>query len=65
MRKHKYGTLLMNRVETVMKSKNINTIMLTFDTHDHNLTKFYNKLGYIMDPYIQTYNKHGVFSKII
>lgn len=66
IRYKKYGSLLMNIIENIIKSKkNIRYIVLTCDTSNKKLVNFYTKKGYSVDILLQTHSKHNVYSKKI
>jgi ribosomal protein S18 acetylase RimI-like enzyme len=65
IRYKKYGSMLMNMIEDIIKAKGINYIVLTCDTSNTKLVNFYKKRGYDIDILLQTHLKHNVFSKKI
>lgn len=53
-RSHGIGSQVMDMVKNKCKSLNIPYILLTYDSNDNKLTKFYNKHGFTLDKSLGT-----------
>lgn len=64
-RKQGVGSKMMEFVEKFSKKHKLNTVILTCDTHNDKVLKFYEIKGYEPDILLKNYTQHEVMSKLI
>lgn len=64
-RRQKIGKRLMERLFIDCKKNGCQFILLTFDTKDDKLIKFYKDYEFVPDPVLHTNNRHGVYTKFL
>ena len=64
-RNNKLGSTLLQEAEKTAIFNKCNGIMLIFDTHKHNLTRFYENRGYMLDINLRRFERNDVFYKIL
>lgn len=55
------GSNMFKCLKIMNRGKRINGTMLTFDTQNRKLYSFYQKRGFMQDPYLRKFTRHDVF----
>jgi RimJ/RimL family protein N-acetyltransferase len=59
------ATTLLNLIQKYAYEQNIDTITLTFDTYNKDLTRYYMSNGFNFNPEMRSYQRHDMFVKNI